>query len=73
MPSPVKANLLFTQGMISGGDVFAKKHSFFLQASNDTPALPPIRRRLYAKEARKFSARKTAKPLALRGAALKGK
>jgi hypothetical protein len=55
---------LFTQGMISGGYAVAKKHSFFLQGSNETPPPPQIGRGLYDKEARNFSATKTGRPLA---------
>jgi hypothetical protein len=44
MPSPVKANLLYTQGMISGGDLVAKKHPFFLEWTNDMQLSPQIGR-----------------------------
>ena len=63
IPSTVKANLLFTPG-IREGDGVARKDSFFLEGSNETPSPPQIGRWLYDKEVRNFSATKTSRPLA---------
>jgi hypothetical protein len=51
----MKANLLFTPGMISGrGRRRQKSNSFFLERTNDPPSHPPNRAVGYDKEAQDF-------------------